>query len=70
MKKTFLKKCIDEFYALLNQKFDMKLYQVFDLRTRMCINKAGEQFLRIEAALAIKDKTKGKDYKVTKDFDL
>ena len=70
MNKTFLKKCIDEFYDTLKKSLDMKNYQVVDLRARMCINSKAEEFMRIEAVVAINDTTKGNDYKVTKDYDL
>lgn len=70
MTKTFIKKTIDEFYRTLNESFDMKHYQVVDISMKTCINRKGECFVRIEAIVAVKDKSKGKYYKVTKDYDL
>ncbi len=70
MTKTFIKKTIDEFYRSLNESFNMKLYQVVELSMKTCINRKGERFVRIEAVVSVKDKSKGKDYKVTKDYDL
>lgn len=69
MKKTHIKKMIDELYAAIATNFDPELYEVVAVDLRTYINSQGEEFIHSEAIIACKDE-KGQDYRINKDFDL
>ena len=69
MKKTYIKKTLDEFYKFMSENLDMKQYEVAEISMRTCISQKGELFVNVVASVASSDPKK-KDYKIRKDFDL
>jgi len=69
MKKTQLKKCLDEMFSAVEQKYGKKKYEVMEMSAKTCITKEGELFLHMEATLS-SNKPTDPSYAVSKDFDL
>ena len=68
MKKTFIKKTVDEFYKVLKENYGSKCeVQAIELKT--CINKEAQLFVRVVAVVDLPDDDEH-SYKVSKDFDL
>lgn len=69
MKKSFIKKAVDDFYQKLNQELDMKQYEVAAFNMKTCVTAKGEWFVHTEATVASVDPN-GTDYRMSKDYDL
>jgi len=70
MNKTFVKKTVDELCRAFDEKVPMKDYEIAELSLKTCMTQKGEVFVHAEATLQCKDRSKGCDYTITKDFDL
>lgn len=68
MKKTFIKKTLDEFYRVLAENYGRKC-EVQKIELKTCINRKAELFVRVEAVVDLPDDDKN-SYKISKDFDL
>lgn len=67
MKKTHIKKMIDDLVKSVEQKFGKKC-ELMTLNMKTCITKEGEVYAHADAVVDIEgDKN---SYKVEKDFDL
>lgn len=67
MKKTHIKKMIDDLVKSVEQKFGKKC-ELMTLNMKTCITKEGEVYAHVDSVVDIEgDKN---SYKVEKDFDL
>ena len=67
MKKTFIKKAIDELVKSVEQEFGKKC-EVMQMQMKTCVTGEGEMFAHAEAVVDLEGDENS--YKVGKDFDL
>ena len=70
MKKTFVKKVVDEFYRTLEQKMDMKKHKVVEIKLQTCVTAKLETYIKLEATIVPKDIEEKKSYHYEQDFEL
>ena len=68
MKKTHIKKMIDDLVKSVEQKFGKKC-ELMTLNMKTCITKKAELFIHVEASISEPGED-GKTFKITKDVDL
>lgn len=68
MKKTFIKKTVDEFYKALSETYGRK-FEVQQIEMKTCINRKAELFVHVEAIVDLPDDDEH-SYRIGKDFDL